>query len=151
MIDVRPATPDDAQALAELRWEFRAPRATPTESAEAFAARCGDWMRIELASGRWCAWVALDDGRVVGQLWMFLMPKIPNPSAELERHAYISNVYVAPESRGGAGSPLLKAALDKAKASGVDSIVLWPTERSRTLYMRHGFAADGAVLSLKCR
>ena len=116
MIDVRPATPDDARALAALRWEFRAPRATPTESAEAFTARCGEWMRIELACGRWCAWVALDDGRIVGQLWMFLMPRIPNPSAELERHAYISNVYVTPESRGGAGSPLLKAALEQGES-----------------------------------
>jgi ribosomal protein S18 acetylase RimI-like enzyme len=150
MIEIRPASPDDADAMAELRWEFRAPRAAQTESPDAFKARCGQWMRGELASGRWSAWVAVDGSRIVGQLWMYLLPKIPNPTAEPERHAYISNVYVTPGSRGGVGDQLLDAALAGAKAARVDSVVLWPTERSRTLYVRHGFRSDGAVLTLKC-
>lgn len=149
MIDIRAATPGDADALAELRWEFRAPRATPTESHEAFRRRCAEWMRSELESGRWRAWVAIDGDRIVGQIWMHFMSKIPNPSAELERHAYISNVYVTPGSRGGVGTRLLSAAIGAAKASYVDSVVLWPTEQSRSLYLRHGFAADGAALTLK--
>jgi len=78
------------------------------------------------------------------------MPKIPNPTAELERHAYISNVYVTPGSRGGIGGRLLGAALDAAKSERVDSIVLWPTDRSRSLYMRYGFVSDGGVLTFKC-
>jgi predicted GNAT family N-acyltransferase len=80
---------------------------------------------------------------------MHFMSKIPNPSAELERHAYISNVYVTPGSRGGVGTRLLNAAIGAAKASYVDSVVLWPTEQSRSLYLRQGFAADGAALTLK--
>lgn len=149
MIEVRAATSDDADALAELRWEFRAPLAIPTESHEAFKMRCGEWMRTELDSGRWRAWVATDGTRIVGQLWMHYMSKIPNPAAELERHAYISNVYVTPKSRGGIGTRLLDAAVAAARASGVDSVVLWPTDQSRTLYLKHGFAADGKVLTLK--
>jgi len=150
MIEIRAASAADADALAELRWEFRAPRAAQTESRDAFVLRCAGWMRAELSSGRWKAWVAVEDARIVGQAWMYFMPKIPNPTAELERHAYISNVYVTPGSRGGIGGRLLGAALDAAKSERVDSIVLWPTDRSRSLYMRYGFVSDGGVLTFKC-
>ena len=39
MIDIRLATPADADALAELRWDFRAGRQPPTEDRAAFVAR----------------------------------------------------------------------------------------------------------------
>ena len=145
---VRPATPGDAAALAELRWEFRSAKTPPTETHDAFVVRCTTWMRDELEGGRWLAWVAIDSDRVVGQLWMQPMSKIPNPADERERHAYVSNVYVTPGARGGVGSKLLKAAIAWASAHDVDRIVLWPTQRSRTLYARFGFTVSGNVLEL---
>jgi len=89
----------------------------------------------------WRCWVYEADGQVAGQLWLQLIEKVPNPAPELEHHAYITNVYVRPAARGsGAGEALLEAALAFCKAEGVDSAILWPTDRSRTLYARHGFA-----------
>lgn len=149
MIEIRLATPEDATDLAELRWEFRSPRGANTESHDAFVARCGDWMRAHIGAGDWRAWLAADDRRIVGQLWMQLIGKIPNPAIERERHAYISNVYVTPGSRGGVGGRLLTAALETARADQVDSIVLWPTAESRTLYARHGFVSSDNVMELK--
>jgi hypothetical protein len=32
----------------------------------------------------------------------------------------------------------------------VDRIVLWPTARSRSMYMRYGFTANGEVLERTC-
>jgi ribosomal protein S18 acetylase RimI-like enzyme len=104
-------------------------------------------MRDELADD-WRAWIAIEDGRVVGQLWMKVFGKIPNPTAEREHHAYISNVYVSPASRGGVGDRLVSAALESARGAGVDSVVLWPSERSRTLYARHGFGTNGRLMEL---
>ena len=163
MIAIRAAQPSDATALAELRWEFRAGRDAPVESREAFVARCAAWMRKELASGdAWRAWVAeemhdpaarsgpggSDTGsrRVVGQVWLHTINKVPNPIAERERHAYLSNLYVTPAARGGVGTRLLETVLAQAAADGVDSIVLWPSALSRSLYLRHGFTPKGAVL-----
>src|SRR6185436_14386609 len=101
MIDIRPATPDDAPALAELRWEFRAGRDPAVETRDAFVERCTGWMRRELAAGDpWRAWVALAGGRIVGQVWLDTLYKVPNPIAERERHAYLSNLYVTPDERG---------------------------------------------------
>ena len=106
-------------------------------------------MRRELApGGAWQCWVAADDDVAVGQIWLQLLTKIPNPVGERHRHAYISNLFVVPEARGGIGKQLLAAALEWAKEQAVDRVILWPTERSRTLYERHGFVRLGDVMEL---
>ena len=110
MTEIRSATSADAGALAELRWEFRTENRVATETHAAFVKRCAVWMRGELATSRgWRAWVAVADGVIVGQVWMHAIHKVPNPVAESERHAYLSNLYVKPSSRGGTGTRLLEA------------------------------------------
>lgn len=150
MTIIRTATPGDAAALAELRWEFRAGKTPPIEPHDAFVARCEAWMRAELERGAWRAWLAEQDERVVGQVWLQLLSKVPNPAAEREHHAYVSNVYVTPAARGGVGTRLLQTAIDWAAANAVDRVVLWPTARSRSMYERHGFVASGDVVELTC-
>ena len=149
MIDVRAATPDDAPALAELRWEFRVARAPASETHDAFVARCEQWMRRELAGGeQWRAWVAVADGRIVGQAWVQTIAKMPNPVDERERHAYVSNMFVQPAYRGGTGSRLLETALAWSRANAFDRVILWPSARSVRLYERHGFTHNGDVMEL---
>lgn len=149
MIEIREASPDDAAALAELRWEFRVSRAPANEAHDAFVARCEAWMRRELASAtRWRAWIAVVDDAIVGQTWVQTIGKIPNPVEERERHAYVSSVFVRPAFRGGVGSRLLEAAVAWAKANDIDRMILWPSARSVTLYERHGFTHHGDVMEL---
>ena len=155
-MELRAATPADAVALAALRWEFRAGRDHAVESQDAFVDRCATWMRQELAGGRWRAWVAVragEDGadeRIVGQVWLHLIQKMPNPIGERERHAYVSNMYAQPAERGGVGTVLLQQAIEWARANGVDRVILWPSPNSVTLYRRHGFTRDGDVMELVC-
>lgn len=149
MMAIRPALPADAGALAELRYEFRASIGEPTETREAFLKRCSEWMARTLASGEWRAWVAERDGALVGSIWLQLIEKIPNPIDERERHAYLSNLYVRPVARGGAGTQLLEVALSWVDESGVDRVVLWPTARSRSLYGRYGFQPQLDVMERK--
>jgi GNAT superfamily N-acetyltransferase len=144
---IRPATPADARHLAELRHEFRSPRAANTESREEFLGRCTAWMQAHLATDRWFCWVAVRDERIVGHVWLNLIEKIPNPVAEAEWHGYITNMYVQEASRGGVGGALMDAALAFCARREVDSIILWPTERSRSLYRRKGFAVSDAIMS----
>jgi GNAT superfamily N-acetyltransferase len=147
---VRPAVPDDAPALAELRWEFRAGRGAPLEARDAFVSRCVSWMRRQLATCEsWRAWVAEAGDRIVGQVWIHTIPKLPNPTGERERHAYLSNLYVTPDARGGLGAKLLDCAVEWCEAAEVDSILLQPTPLSRALYMRHGFTERVGFLELK--
>src|SRR6476659_7781565 len=144
---IRPATPADASHLAELRYEFRSPRAANTESRDEFLERCTGWMQEHLAGDRWFCWVAERDGRIVGHVWLNLIDKIPNPVAEAEWHGYITNMYVQEASRGGVGDALMDAALAFCAGREVDSVILWPTQRSRSLYGRKGFSASDAIMS----
>lgn len=149
MTTIRTAIPDDAAALAALRWEFRGGRQPLVESQADFLARCTAWMRRELEGPRWHAWVADRNGGIAGQVWLQILEKLPNPNGEGRRHGYISNLFVQPSARGGVGTRLLDAALDHARAAGVDRVVLWPSARSVTLYARRGFTRDGGVIELK--
>ena len=147
--EIRAATPDDARTLAELRWEFRAGRDPAVEEHQAFVDRCAAWMASELAGTAWRAWAADQSGRIIGQVWVNLIQKLPNPIDERERHLYLSNLYVQPTARGGVGTALLETALDWAGANGVDRVILWPSARSVGLYTRHQFRRDADVMELK--
>ena len=148
MPTVRAARVADADALARLRYEFRSGERPAVESRDAFVARCTAWMRERLAPGSsWHCLVAEHDGALVGHVWLEVMDKVPNPGAnEPERHVYLTNLYVRPAARGGLGSALLEAALAWCRERGADTVMLWPSEKSRTLYARYGFAASSDVL-----
>jgi GNAT superfamily N-acetyltransferase len=148
---VRRATQSDADALARLRFEFRAPRAPNVEAEAEFLARCSTWMRGRLsADSIWRAWLVERNREPVGSVWLQVIEKVPNPTVEPERHAYVSNFYVRPDHRhGGIGSTLLTQALGEAARLQVDSVFLWPSERSRPLYERFGFTSSNGVLVLK--
>jgi GNAT superfamily N-acetyltransferase len=147
---VRAATPLDAVALAGLRYEFRASLGAPEEDEESFVTRCIAWMTPRLApDARWRAWVAEAPEGIIGAVWIGLIEKMPNPIAEPEEHGYLTNFYVQSSARGsGVGTVLLDAALGWCAERGVHSVMLWPTQRSRTLYERHGFAPPAALMEL---
>jgi GNAT superfamily N-acetyltransferase len=154
MIEIRTADVADAEALAELRWEFRSAQDPPTETHDAFVRRCGEWMRRELSTGdSWRAWAAVDQHAIVGQAWVQTVQKIPNPVAdsEPERIAYLSNLFVKVSARGGTGTRLLEIALDWCRGNRIDRVVLWPSRRSVSLYLGHGFSRGGDVMELKIR
>lgn len=149
---VRRAGPDDSGALARLRWLFRAEMGQASEPLADFVARAEGWMAPRLgAGGRWMAWLVVDDdGGPVGCGWLQLIEKVPNPGTEEELHGYVTSLFVVPELRGGgAGSALLSAALDACREAEVDSVILWPTSRSRSLYERFGFRDGGEVMVLR--
>ena len=85
---------------------------------------------------------------IVGHVWLHTLHKIPNPVAEPETHGYLSNLYVKPSERGGTGTQLLDTAIKWARSNRIDRLVLWPSPRSVTLYLRHGFSHGGEVMEL---
>jgi ribosomal protein S18 acetylase RimI-like enzyme len=145
---IRQARTDDATALAELRYQFRAAEHEPSEGRSQFIVRCSSWMSSRLsAETPWRCWVAEADHRIVGTIWLQIIEKLPNPVDEPELHGYITSVYVEPSMRGsGIGSMLLAACIEACSREGVDALILWPTDSSRSLYQRHGFGVRDDLL-----
>ena len=153
MLTLRAASIADAAELARLRYEFRAAERPAVESRDAFVARCTPWMRERLVPGSaWHCIVAEKDGAMVGHVWLEVVDKVPNPGGdEPERHVYLTNLYVRPDARGGPGSALVEAALAWCRERRADTVILWPSEKSRTLYERYGFAPSSAILALSLK
>ena len=145
---VRRATQDDVTVLARFRYDFRTGRHRASENENDFLARCVAWMRPRLrGDSRWRVWLLEEAGVAIGNLWVQIVEKIPNPGDESELHAYVSNVFVVPEHRNrGGGAMLLDAAIAECRSFHVDTMFLWPSDESRPLYERHGFAAPERLL-----
>jgi len=106
-------------------------------------------MEDHLKTDAWRCWVAEVNHELVGAVWIQLVEKIPNPRAEAEHHAYLTNFYIQEQARGrGIGSQLLRATLDWCQEHDIHAVILWPTERSRSLYERHGFAVRDDIMEL---
>jgi GNAT superfamily N-acetyltransferase len=146
---IRLATPADAEALARLRYALRS-KPHDIESTSSFAERCRAWMTDHLQHKFWRAWVLEENDQIIGALWLQLIEKIPNPTAESELMAYITNVFVNEDKRGkGLGSTLLAAALEFCQRKDIKTVILWPSQKSRTLYERHGFAVREDLMELE--
>jgi GNAT superfamily N-acetyltransferase len=153
MIEIRLASKSDAVTLARLRYELRSSSHEVIENEEEFLERCAAWMNERLRQrSYWQCWIAERQSIAVGAVWAQLIEKIPNPIAEPEHYVYLTNFYVREEYRDqGLGSRLLAAVLDWAKSKNAEMIILWPTERSKPFYLRHGFsfADDSMWLRIK--
>lgn len=140
-IRVRLASVDDANMLARLRFELRSTFHNVIENEEEFIARCTEWMLARLRNdAAWKCWIAEVGSAGIGNVWVQLIEKIPNPIDESETYAYLTNFFVREEYRGkGAGTMLLAEALAWSRSKDAAAVILWPTERSKPLYVRHGF------------
>lgn len=106
-------------------------------------------MEEHLKEAAWHCWVVETDEHLAGAVWLQLVEKIPNPRSEPEHHAYITNFYVEEQARGqGIGTRLLREVIEWCRTRDVHAVILWPTDRSRTLYERHGFAVRDDLLEL---
>jgi GNAT superfamily N-acetyltransferase len=137
---IRRARPEDLGEIVGMRIEFE--RITRDSDAMDEAARRAELAGLlgpDLASGALIAWIAEAEGRAAGQAAL----RLARGTGEL------MNVYVRPGfRRRGVGAALVRAALDEARALGLGRITLQPTEDSRRIYEREGFAAEGRRMVL---
>ena len=149
-VAIRLASETDSSMLAKLRYTFRSSLGKVSEHDESFTERCRFWMQERLREDSlWKCWIAERGDTPVGNLWAQLIEKVPNPTTEPEYHAYLTNLYVRVEYRcNGIGSRLLSAALTWIQTNNVHAVILWPTERSCSLYLRHGFSNRGELMEM---
>jgi GNAT superfamily N-acetyltransferase len=140
---VREAGPADVPALAGLRaaWEAE----TGGGAGQAGAADTGGFVDAfrawyEAEAGRRRFWLAERAGRPVGMVNLAVFDRMPKPGRPAGGWGYLNNMVVRPEQRdAGIGSRLVGAVLAWADATGLERVVLHPSERSVPFYRRHGF------------
>lgn len=145
---VRQAAADDAPVLARLRWEFKQEDSEggPVDPARSME-QAERWIRERLAGGRWLAWVAESGGQVCGHVFLHLIERVPEPYEDNIPTGYVTNFYVAPSQRDrGFGAALLEALQAYARHQGMDTLIVWPSERSVPLYRRAGFQPSAELL-----
>ena len=147
---IRLASESDAALLARLRYDLRSALRETNEKETDFVERCTAWMQARLRGNEsWRCWIAELESTPVGSIWAQLVEKIPNPIAETEHYVYVTNFYVREEYRGrGIGSQLLTAVREWAQSNDAHSIILWPTDRSKPLYLRHGYKPADNIMQL---
>jgi len=97
----------------------------------------------DLESGALLAWIAWEEGGAAGQAALRRAPA---------REGELMNVYVRPSfRRRGLGAALVRAALDEARALGLERVTLQPTDDSRRIYERAGFRPEGGRMLLDLR
>ena len=148
---VRPATLDDARAIAEIRvasWRATYAGTVPASILDWMDVdRNEAWLRGLIREGRTILVVEDSAGRAAG----YAMAG-PARDDDADGFGEIEAIYLAPEARGrGLGAPLLAAARATLARAGHHTHVLWVLTDNwpaRRFYERQGFAADGAVRTL---
>lgn len=141
-VDLRPATPDDAGAIAEIYNEAVARSVATFDTAPRSIERQRLW--LEEHAPPWVALVATESGAVVG--WASLSPWSDRPA--YSRTAEVS-VYVASGTRGrGVGTALLTALVAEGGRAGFHTLLARIADRnpaSLRLHRALGFVPVGEM------
>ncbi|MCN9244067.1 GNAT family N-acetyltransferase [Streptomyces sp. RY43-2] len=131
-----------------MRWQFKVEEdgdEVPRDEAE-FTTECARWLRARMA-GPWRVWLEEVGGRACGHVFVCLVEKVPSPYPGSDALGYVTNSYVTPEQRNrGLGRALLYEVSSYAHAHHLDTLIVWPSERSTPLHRRCGFDGPGELL-----
>ncbi len=149
---VRPATPDDAAAIAGVHvrsWQMAYRGVVPDAILERLSVEQRRRTWSELLEDRHGAFTLVADrgGEVVG----FCSMAIPSRDDDAgEATCEVGAIYVEPTLwRAGVGARLLETALDTVRDSGWREVTLWvfaANASARAFYESFGFASDGAEM-----
>jgi len=150
LVAVRRAGPDDIEAWARLRVGLMASERLVepgTASSAALVASIVAWLGERLDSPSFGAFVAVEEGRVVGSGGISIYDNPPGPGPTT-REAYVMSMFTEPAARGrGVARAVLAALLDFARAAGgVGRVWLRASEMGRPLYLRAGFQPRDSYL-----
>ncbi|MDL2281320.1 GNAT family N-acetyltransferase [Selenomonadales bacterium OttesenSCG-928-I06] len=148
--NIRLATKDEINILADLRMDFLLETASKKSSDE-FKANTINYMQKHFDDNSFFCFVAEKENKIISTVMICFydhLPKANNPTGKI---GYLFNVYTLPEYRGaGIGAKVLKATLDLAKENGINEIFIKAEFKAMPLYKRIGFkhAEQDMVLQL---
>lgn len=148
---IRLAGRDDADELARLRWDFSPDEiAASGQTFESFREGFSIWLSTALERGNWAIWVVEAEGRIVSNMYVNTVYKVPRPGQFHGKWGYVTNVYTEPAYRGrGLGAALMRRMTDWARQDGMELLLVWPSEEAVPFYERAGFVRCPEAMELK--
>lgn len=150
---MRLATPDDAIALAELRWEHEYEGRGSIEgfcAKNEFVRTCSEHFAGCFREGTLICWLAEEGGLVVANIFIRRIRKVPKPRKLFAEIGYVTNVHTRASHRNrSVGTELLKRAIAWAREEGIEGLFVWPSRRSRPFYQRQGFSEENDIMELE--
>lgn len=145
-ITIRPAGPDDLEAVAGLRWQWVLENGdTPVTTREEFVRRFLAWAAENAGSHR--CMVLVRAGEIIGMAWLAVLQRVPSPGALDRASGDLQCVYVIPGARdGGLGGRLLDAVLLRARDLGLERVTVHSSPRAIPAYARRGFEPSPRLL-----
>lgn len=146
----RQATAQDAAELARLRWDFSPDEAASgAQSFAEFVSAFEQFLRDALQSGDWSIWVAEYNQRLIANIYIRMISKVPRPGRFGLRYGYVTNVYTEPDFRNaGVGTALLRRVIAWARDERLELLLVWPSEESVRFYERAGFIPSPTAMEL---
>jgi GNAT superfamily N-acetyltransferase len=155
---VRPATPEDVDAIAEHRARmFEEMGDVPPEAFESLRAKSCERLRDLLSRGDYIGWLAIPaqcPEIIAGGAAVHLRRVLPHPLAFARngnriaegRHGAIQNVFTEPAwRRQGVARLLLQRIIDWARHERLDRLVLHASAAGRSLYERLSFVGTNEM------
>jgi GNAT superfamily N-acetyltransferase len=146
----RQATLRDAAELARLRWDFSPDEvASSGQSFAGFAQDFEQFLHNALHGDNWSIWAAEQDQRLIANMYICLVQKVPRPGRFGQRYGYLTNVYAEPDVRdAGIGSALLRQVIAWARDQRLGLLLVWPSDESLRFYSRAGFIPSPTAMEL---
>jgi GNAT superfamily N-acetyltransferase len=140
-VEFRIASADDVRAIALLRWDATAEDGPAVQTRDDFATAFVEW--AEAVKTTHTAFVAVDDGAVVGSAWLAQIPRAPDPGMKRRTNGDLQTVFVVPDRRNaGVGAALIRQVLAHGWRHGMSAVTVAANERAATFYLRLGFTGD---------
>ncbi|NIH88459.1 GNAT family N-acetyltransferase [Amycolatopsis granulosa] len=141
-IEIRPAGPEDHEAVAGLRWRWVAERdGPPGTGRDTFVREFATWAREHAGTHR-CL-VLVRAGRIAGMGFLAVTARVPSPGSLTRASGDIQCVYVVPEARGaGLGGRLIGELLALARQLGLERVTVHSSARAVPVYARTGFTVS---------
>ncbi len=129
----RLADEKDFQSLADMRWEYKIKddETDLSELKESFIKEFIYFLKRGMENNTWHYWVAEDSGKIVGNIYVHRIRKVPKPKKIFSEIGYVTNVYLKANYRNKSiGTRLIEKIKEWATREKIELLFLWPSEKS---------------------
>lgn len=154
-MDYRIANEKDFLDLAKMRWNFKMEEKDPKDNdynEDKFYKECIDFFQKGFRDGTWTHLIATNDNRIISNISIHHIRKIPKPNRYIDEFGYVTNVYTIPEYRGQKiGLKLMDCVKDWAIKKDFEILIVWPSSNAINFYQRKEFNTENDVMELAIR